>query len=198
MSNQTEQNQEIEHKQPAFGTRLQAAREALGWERKDAALRLRLNEKYIIMMEKDRYPSDLPITFIRGYLRSYAKLLQIAEPEIKKGIEPIKPKVQPLDIESMVKSIPAPGTSNAYLMQLFTFIVVLTVFGLVGSWWYDRNQTVNITHSLASNEVVQPAAAIVAPSSNVATANTVTTASASNKIAPTVAQIQNEDDTEED
>ena len=43
-------------------------------------------------MEKEKYPNDLPTTFIRGYIRSYGKLLQIPEYEIKKAIEPIKSK----------------------------------------------------------------------------------------------------------
>src|SRR5437868_7751072 len=81
-----------EHKPTPFGSRLQSTREALGLERKEAAMQLRLNEKVIIMMEKDRYLIDLPVTFIRGYLRSYASLLKIPEHEVKKALEQIKAK----------------------------------------------------------------------------------------------------------
>ncbi len=149
MTNQNAETMEAAgQKNPPFGARLQAAREALRLDRKEVAARLRLNEKYIIMMEKDRYPTDLPVTFIRGYLRSYGKFLQLPEHEIKKAIEPIKPRPVPLDIEAMIKQAQASpkavtihdnGTSN-YMMHLFTSTIVLAMFTLVGTWWYDHKK----------------------------------------------------------
>ena len=119
----------------AFGARLQTAREALGMGTKDAAARLRLNEKVILMMEKEHYAVDLPITFIRGYIRSYGKLLQIPDHEIKKALEPITAK--PTSTET---SKPAqPVTSNNYSMQISTYFIALTMLGLVGTWWYSHS-----------------------------------------------------------
>lgn len=119
----------------SFGMRLQLAREALGLESKDAALQLRLNEKIILMMEKDAYSSDLPPTFIRGYLRSYGKLLQIPEGEIKTAIEPITPK---LPLPAPNKPKPITLTSGNYFMQLFTYLIMFTLIGLVVIWWYNH------------------------------------------------------------
>lgn len=126
-----------------FGTRLQSAREALGLSTKDAAARLRLNEKVILMMEKGQCSQDIPLTFIRGYLRSYAKLLQISEQEIKKALETVKPKsAAPTTDESTINktSKPAtPVTSGNYFMQASTYAIMLTMVGLVGAWWYSHN-----------------------------------------------------------
>lgn len=124
-----------------FGLRLQTAREALGLESKDAAAQLRLNEKIILMLEKDCYSSDLPVTFLRGYIRSYGKLLQIPESEIKQAIEPIQPKSssQPM-IANTVKEKPV--TSGHYFMQLFTYLIILTLVSLVGVWWYTHSSTI--------------------------------------------------------
>src|SRR3990167_7733460 len=119
-----------------FGLRLKSAREALGLERKDAAAQLRLKEKVIIMLEKDRYPSDLPVTFIRGYMRAYGKLLQIPEYEIKKAIEPIQQKYSS---EIPILKPLASVTSGNYLMQLFTYLILFTLIGLVGTWWYTHS-----------------------------------------------------------
>ena len=116
MTNEIHQTQAAEHQPVPFGTRLQSAREALGIERKDAAAQLRLNEKVIVMMEKERYPTDLPVTFIRGYIRSYGKLLQIPEHEIKQAIEPIKP--QPTQQVNPVGIAKTP-TAPRYQWQLF-------------------------------------------------------------------------------
>lgn len=136
MTNETQQSDVIEQKPIPFGMRLKSAREAKGLERKDAAAQLRLNEKVIIMLEKDRYPADLPVTFIRGYMRSYGKFLDIPEYEIKKAVEPIKPKPSVHTISSVTAAPPV--TSGNYFMQLFTYLIVLTLLGLVGTWWFSR------------------------------------------------------------
>lgn len=128
-----------DNKRIPFGTRLKSAREAMGLERRDVASQLRLNEKIIMMMEKDRYPVDLPVTFIRGYLRSYAKFLQIPEYEIKKGIEPIKPKSPTPEINFT----PAPSagviTTSNYFVQFVTYLILFTLAGLVAIWWYTHH-----------------------------------------------------------
>lgn len=153
----------------AFGARLQSAREALGLNTKDAAARLRLNEKMIIMLEKEHYPHDLPITFIRGYLRSYGKLLQIPEHEIKKALEPIQPKPiisEPTPTKSTNK--PAqPVTSKNYSMKISTYFIAFTMVGLFGAWWFTHNpnKDASSTTSLLTdnkllqvpNETIQPA-----------------------------------------
>lgn len=123
-----------------FGMRLQSAREALRLERKDAAAQLRLSEKIITMMEKDSYPSDLPPTFIRGYMRSYGKLLEISDIDIAEAIEPIKPKPIPEEITTAGKNN-APLTSGNYFMQFFTSLIVITMLGLVGMWWYSHSKS---------------------------------------------------------
>lgn len=127
----------------SFGIRLKAAREAQGLELRDVAAQLRLHEKIIVMMEKDRYPADLPITFIRGYLRSYSKLLQIPDHEVTQAIEPIKPKPILQDANLVIKPKTAEPvvTSSNYFMQFFTLLIVLTLSGLVGTWWYNHNNT---------------------------------------------------------
>jgi cytoskeleton protein RodZ len=121
-----------------FGARLKSTREAMGLERKDVATQLRLNEKIIVMMEKDRYPVDLPITFIRGYLRSYAKFLQIPDLEIKKGIEPIKPKSIQNDVMSPPPKPVDAVTSGDYFMQFFTYLIIFTLVALAGMWWFTH------------------------------------------------------------
>lgn len=138
MTHTTELASPSDPKLMPFGSRLQSARETLGLERCDAAQQLRLNEKIIIMMEKDKYPPDLPVTFIRGYLRAYGKLLQIPEHEIKLAIEPIKQKPTTLGPLPTLSSVSLTKTSN-YFMRLLTSIIVLTLIGLAVAWWYTHS-----------------------------------------------------------
>lgn len=156
MTNETQTANPTDNKPIPFGSRLKSARESLGFERKDVAAQLRLNEKIIIMMEKDRYPADLPVTFIRGYLRAYGKLLQIPEYEVKKAIEPIKPKPTIQSIPSSIMT-PAPVTSGNYFMQFFTYLILFTLIGLVGMWWYSHSMG---SSPLLSENAVQIAAPV--------------------------------------
>lgn len=142
----------------AFGARLQTAREALGLGTKDAAARLRLNEKVILMMEKERYADDLPITFIRGYIRAYGKLLQIPDHEVKKALEPITAKPTSMETEIAKKTIKPtqPVTSDNYSMRISTYFIVLTMFGLVGAWWYSHSTSKDTTTTIMAESQLLP------------------------------------------
>ena len=175
MTNDIQPSQTDPNKPIPFGIRLQSAREALGLDQKEAAAQLRLNEKMIVMMEKERYPTDLPATFIRGYLRAYGKLLQIPESEIKKAIEPIKPTVIQTDILTKPLSKPFPlaklVTSSNYFMQFFTYLILLTLAGLVAMWWYH--------HPRSSSPILEKPSIIpleMAPTAPVSPANAASSA----------------------
>ncbi len=145
----------------AFSKRLQAAREAIGLDLKDAAAQLRLNERVIVMLETDCYSSDLPPTFIRGYIRSYSKLLQIPDEEIQHALAPIKQQQSVQNLPPKTVETPKVTSSN-YLMQLFTYLVVLTVFGLVGTWWYTHTSqptTIASTQLSVPTETPEPSMA---------------------------------------
>jgi cytoskeleton protein RodZ len=141
-----------------FGTRLQTIRETLGLERKDVAAQLRLNEKIIHMMEKDPFTSDLPVTFIRGYLRAYGRLLQIPEHETLAALEPIQHR--PINTQPTPLVKPAlVVTSGNYFMQLFTYLVIFTIIGLLGTWWYTHNTSFNVTDNV--NTMINNASKLV-------------------------------------
>lgn len=156
MTNETQSSTEFPS--TAFGTRLQTAREAMGLGTKDAAARLRLNEKVILMMEKERYADDLPLTFIRGYIRAYGKLLQIPDHEIKKALEPITAKPTTVEAETTKKTNkPAqPVTSDNYSMQISTYFIALTMLGLVGAWWYSHSTSKDTTTSMVAESQLLP------------------------------------------
>lgn len=150
-----------ENKQPIpYGTRLKTAREALGLDSKEAAAQLRLNEKIIHMLEKDRFPTEIPTTFVRGYMRSYGKLLQIPDLEIKKAVEMVKQR------PSAHRSLPILNqvadsrvTSGNYFMQFFTYLILFTLLGLASMWWFTHNsnpQTNENTNPTGSEANLNP------------------------------------------
>lgn len=200
---------------PPFGKRLQSTREAMNLERSEVASSMRLNEKIILMMEKNRYTSDIPVTYIKGYLRSYAKLLNIPEHETKKALDNVKPRPVNKQLTPNTKPIVISSHTNNYFMNIFTSLIIFSILGLIGIWWYSHNplssklivsnsnaasinkiisplpdQTTNTNDPAASTETAQPA-------EKPAKAPAVTKVAAA-KVTPPAANIQNFDDEDED
>lgn len=140
MTTETEQTTMTDNAITEFGAQLKAAREAQGLERKDVAAQLRLNERFIVMMENGEFSTDVPLMFIRGYLRAYSKLLHLPADASNQALEALKPQpvISPL---SQMSAESAVVTSKNYSMQLVTSLVVATLMTLVGTWWYSHSPT---------------------------------------------------------
>ncbi|MCX2944411.1 cytoskeleton protein RodZ [Rahnella perminowiae] len=122
------------------GERLRQAREQLGLSHQAVAERLCLKVSTIRQIEEETTPADLAPTFLRGYLRSYAKLVHVPEEELSGLIgkqAPIKvPKVASMQGFSLGKSR---KKRDGWLMG-FTWLVVFVVIGLTGAWWWQNHQ----------------------------------------------------------
>lgn len=122
------------------GERLRQAREQLGLSHQAVAERLCLKVSTIRQIEEETTPADLAPTFLRGYLRSYAKLVHVPEDELSGLIgkqAPIKvPKVASMQGFSLGKSR---KKRDGWLMG-FTWLVVFVVIGLTGAWWWQNHQ----------------------------------------------------------
>lgn len=71
-----------QHEALSTGVRLRNAREQLGLSQQAVAERLCLKVSTVRDIEEDKAPADLASTFLRGYIRSYAKLVHIPENEL--------------------------------------------------------------------------------------------------------------------
>ncbi len=103
-------NTEATHDQNAAlstGVRLRNAREQLGLSQQAVAERLCLKVSTVRDIEEDKAPADLASTFLRGYIRSYAKLVHIPEDELLPMMEKQAPvraaKVAPMQSFSLGK-----------------------------------------------------------------------------------------------
>lgn len=127
----------LDEKFKTFSARLKAAREAMHLETKEAASQLRLNERIILMLESGTIDPTLPTTFLKGYIRNYAKLVQIPEQEVKNLLEPLQAAAAANAIDPTLLP-PAENTitSSNYRMQFATAFIALSIVGLVGTWWH--------------------------------------------------------------
>lgn len=69
------------------GERLREARERLGFTQQTIAERLCLKISTVRDIEDGTTPADLAPTFLRGYVRSYAKLVHLPEDELLPAVD---------------------------------------------------------------------------------------------------------------
>ena len=92
---------------PAVGTQLREAREALGLKVSDIAKTLKLGQRQVEALENGQWDGLPGATFIRGFVRNYARLVQLdpitlvtqLDPVLVKPVDTLAvPRVQPSDM----------------------------------------------------------------------------------------------------
>ncbi|WP_406705024.1 cytoskeleton protein RodZ [Sodalis sp.] len=122
------------------GGRLRQARENMGLSQQAVAERLCLKVSTVRDIEDDHANPNLASTFLRGYIRSYARLVHISEEELIPMMAkqaPIKAsKVAPMQSFSLGKTR---KKRDGWLMG-FTWLILFVVIGLTGAWWWQNHQ----------------------------------------------------------
>ncbi|EOS94341.1 cytoskeleton protein RodZ [Erwinia tracheiphila] len=120
------------------GQRLRDAREKMGLTQQNVAERLCLKLSTVRDIEEDKSPTELASTFLRGYIRSYARLVHVPEEELLPMMAKQTPvraaKVQPMRGFSLGKRR---KKRDGWLMTL-TWLVFIVVLGLTGAWWWQN------------------------------------------------------------
>lgn len=122
------------------GERLRSAREQLGLSQQVVAERLCLKVSTVRDIEEDKAPAELAATFLRGYIRSYARLVHIPEEELLPMLAqqaPVKTaKVAPMQGYALGKRR---KKRDGWLMSV-TWLVLFVVIGLTGAWWWQNHK----------------------------------------------------------
>lgn len=135
----TETNHDQQEAQTT-GVRLRNAREQIGLSQQAVAERLCLKVSTVRDIEEDKAPAELASTFLRGYIRSYARLVHIPEEELLPMMEKQAPiraaKVAPMQSFSLGKRR---KKRDGWLMS-FTWLVLFVVIGLTVAWWWQNHK----------------------------------------------------------
>ncbi len=130
----------------SFGQRLKSNRESMGLTAQDAASHLNLSPRFIHLLEnEDLQQSTLPPIYLRGYLRSYARLLKIAETDITSALEQLAPTpailtAAPTTTDTLPTTAAILENNPAYV-RAGTYIVSFMLLTSVATWWYMHNST---------------------------------------------------------
>ncbi|MCG3725064.1 DUF4115 domain-containing protein [Vibrio cincinnatiensis] len=159
------------------GTLLKKQREALGLSQKQVADRLRLRMAIIRNIEDNQFDSDLVATFIRGYLRSYAKAVGLSEHDIMEAYEAnCVSEPQEQKMQSFSRKTKREKHDNR--IMTITWIIVLVIIGMSSLWWWQHNQQDSLLPSNHPPAVVseEPIAPVVSNATDFVTVTELTQA----------------------
>ncbi|KGD60360.1 hypothetical protein T9A_02537 [Alcanivorax jadensis T9] len=114
------------------GERCRKAREALGWTPAEAAKKMHLSQSYLVALEADDYERLPEATFVKGYLKNYARLLGLPADEIANTFQQIVNDDafdKPLDLPKMA---PPPSVWRKPLLAVVALLVVVAL--LIWLW----------------------------------------------------------------
>jgi len=128
------------------GQILKEARERADLSTKDIADKMKLKKSLIEDIEQDNYDIKISLTFIRGYLKLYAKHVRVEESVVLKAYESLSTqKKEPVKLQSFSRRIA--NQANDDKLMLVTYLIVAAVLALVVIWWFQQSSTDTTTDS---------------------------------------------------
>lgn len=118
------------------GKQLREAREALGLTLPETAVKLHLHQRMLKALEADDYDQLPSPIYVRGYLRNYARLLDLDPERIVAaydGSEDEHPELKP------PLKAPSQATSSDRPVKAVTYLLTLALVLLLLAWWQSRN-----------------------------------------------------------
>ncbi|MDC9582329.1 cytoskeleton protein RodZ [Xenorhabdus sp. PR6a] len=144
------------------GQILRQAREKHELSQQTVADRLCLKLSTVRDIEEDNIPSNISPTFLRGYIRAYAKLVQVPESEILITLDKQIPskaiKTSPMQSFSAGKKR---KKRDGWLMKI-TWAVIIVLLGMTVLWWWQN-------HKVQQTELSSMAAQSNTPNAQVTT-----------------------------
>ncbi len=130
------------------GQILRQAREKNELSQQTVADRLCLKLSTVRDIEEDNIPSNISPTFLRGYIRAYAKLVQVPESDILSILDKQMPS------KATIKTSPMQSFSagkkrkkrDGWLMKI-TWAIILLLLGMTVLWWWQNYKAQQVTLS---------------------------------------------------
>jgi len=120
----------------AVGGILKSQRSKLNMTQAEVASKLNLDVSYITAIEEDDFSQITSVSYVNGYIRSYARLLKIPEQQILEMCQQKNDKESKLVPNYMDQRKPFTDSSRQGTNWILLLIVVTSL--LLASWWFVR------------------------------------------------------------
>ncbi|WP_340678749.1 RodZ domain-containing protein [Paraglaciecola sp.] len=147
-----------EQTQISPGQILKDARVALNLTTQQIADKVRLKNSLIQDIEADNYDLNISLTFLKGYLKLYAKQVGI-QPElvINAFDNSSTQKKEPAKLQSFSKRIANQAHDDK--LMLVTYLIVGVVIALVVIWWFQQSSSTTSSTVINSSSKIEKAKA---------------------------------------
>ncbi|MEZ8654689.1 cytoskeleton protein RodZ [Vibrio splendidus] len=151
--NTEQETQKQETVAPAIeaGTLLKNKRESLGLTQKQISDRLKLRVTLIQQIEENQFESDQVATFMRGYIRSYAKYVNLDEKVVLNALHH-SGDAQHQEQEMLSFSRKTKTEKHNSRIMLLTWSIFAVIVGISSLWWWQNQQQDTLSQSLANTE----------------------------------------------
>jgi cytoskeleton protein RodZ len=120
------------------GQILKQARELANLSIQEIADKIKLRKTLIENIEQDNYDINISLTFVRGYLKLYAKHVYVEEAEILRAFESLSTqRKEPAKLQSFSRRVA--NQANDDKLMLVTYLIVAAVIALVVIWWFQQS-----------------------------------------------------------
>nr|WP_086941240.1 RodZ domain-containing protein [Thaumasiovibrio occultus] len=141
------------------GEVLKRAREAMGLTQDDVAKRLRLRTSVIQDIEANRFNQEKVSTFMRGYIRSYAKCVQLDEERVLAYLPADESAEQTMQSFSRRTNR---EKHDSRVMNL-TWAIAALMIGVTAAWWWQSVQPSDVIEGAAPAVVEETVEAVAEP-----------------------------------
>ena len=120
------------------GSLLSQARNAKGFTAADIAQKLRLKVGIIEALERDEVLSTISLTFTKGYVRSYAKLLGLNENHIIQLFNElhISDDLTPKKMQSFSRKVSREHNDSRWMIVTYSIIALVILLSIL--WWVQH------------------------------------------------------------
>ncbi len=120
---------------PGPGRLLRSARESAGIGLREVSAQMHLDVRTITALESDDFEVLPAPTFVRGYLRGYARLLGVPVGPVMEAYD--REGFKPPDLVADIAEKPQANTAD-FPVRLTTYVVVGVLAALVVLWWNNQ------------------------------------------------------------
>ena len=120
------------------GVLLREAREAKGWTQVEVARRLNLRLAVIESIDSDHYKAGVALTFLRGYVKAYAKVVGVPEAQALAAFDSMSHEQfkTPEPMKSFSKKT-RQQASDKWLKRISWLVFLGLLSSLIYWWWHD-------------------------------------------------------------
>ncbi len=145
---------DVENRIASPGKILAKAREEQGLTQQQVADKLHLRISSIFAVETDSLEEGVSATFTKGYVRLYAKLMDLeVEPLLKAYDKVHAEEQQPTKLQSFSRRVSREANDQRW--NLVSYIVVLLVLGSLVAWWVQQSGFLGANSAFNNSDVSQ-------------------------------------------